>query len=78
MFFSQRPNYPFYLKNKTCHNSTFHDSNSLPHRSVVVDHDALHGLDEPPLDVAGLRGLDGGIDQALAAAHGVEVELGRS
>ena len=32
-------------------------------------------LHQPPLHVARLGGLDGGVDQALAAAHGVEEEL---
>jgi len=47
----------------------------VAHRAVVLDRHALHRLDEPPLDVARLGGLDGGVNQALAAAHRVEEEL---
>ena len=50
----------------------------VAHRSVVVDHDRLHGFDEPALDVARFGRFDGRVDETFATAHGVEVELGRS
>ena len=39
------------------------------------DGEVLHGLDEAALDVASGGGLDGGVDQTLAPAHGMEEEL---
>lgn len=50
-------------------------ADTVPDCTVVVDHDALHSLDETPLDVARLGSLDGCINETLAASHGVEVEL---
>mmetsp|Transcript_13686 Transcript_13686/g.32412 ORF Transcript_13686/g.32412 Transcript_13686/m.32412 type:complete len:631 (+) Transcript_13686:410-2302(+) len=44
-------------------------------RPVVLDHDILHGLHQAALDVAGRRGLDCSVDEALPASHGVEEEL---
>ncbi len=45
---------------------------------VIVHHKTLHGLDQTTLDVPRLRGLDGRVDETLATAHGVKVELVRS
>ena len=47
----------------------------VAHRAVVLDHDALHGLDEATLDVASLGGLHGRVDETFTTAHGVEEEL---
>ena len=50
----------------------------VPNGPVVVHHEPFHGLDQTTLDVPRLGGLDGRIDETLATAHGVEVELVRS
>ena len=50
----------------------------VPNGPVVVHHEPFHGLDQTTLDVPRLGGLDGRVDETLATAHGVEVELVRS
>ena len=52
-----------------------HLAPSVANGTVVLDHDVLHRLDQPSLDVARLSSLDGSVDQSLAATHGVEEEL---
>eukprot|EP00047_Mylnosiga_fluctuans_P009121 m.10081 g.10081 ORF g.10081 m.10081 type:complete len:806 (-) comp2487_c0_seq1:1984-4401(-) len=46
-------------------------------RQIVVCREVLEGLHQTTLHVARLGGLDGRVDEALAAAHGVEEELRR-
>eukprot|EP00958_Prasinococcus_capsulatus_P026051 scaffold4543_cov350-Prasinococcus_capsulatus_cf.AAC.1 len=48
---------------------------AVAHRAVVLHHHVLHRLHQPALDVARLTRLHRRVDQALAAAHGVEEEL---
>ena len=50
----------------------------VAHSSVVRHPTTLHGLDQPPLDVPGLARLARRVDDAFAAAHGVEKKLLRS
>eukprot|EP00052_Salpingoeca_macrocollata_P029267 m.293933 g.293933 ORF g.293933 m.293933 type:complete len:699 (-) comp22962_c0_seq7:2402-4498(-) len=47
----------------------------VAHRAVVLQTQALHALDQAPLDVAGLCRLDSRVNETLAPAHGVEEEL---
>ena len=60
--------------------STFTASNLfdlVTNGAVVLDHHRLHGLDESTLDVTSFGRFHGSINQTLATAHSVEVELGR-
>ena len=52
-----------------------HVPRGVPHRAVVLDDDVLHRLHQTPLDVPRLGRLHRGVDETLAAAHGVEEEL---
>jgi hypothetical protein len=50
-------------------------AHAVAHGVVIVDGEVFERLDEAALDVARVRSLDGGVDEALAAAHRVEEEL---
>ena len=49
----------------------------VPHSTIVIRHEILHGLDELTLEVAGIGRLHCRINQTLTARHGVKEEFGR-
>ena len=52
-----------------------HFSECVSDGAIVPDHQILHGLHEPPLDVPSGGRLDGSVDKTLATSHGVKEEL---
>ena len=55
-----------------------HFSECVSDGPIISNHEVLHGLHEPPLDVPSGGRLNGRVDETLATTHGVEEEfLGR-